>query len=130
VIACTKLILSLEKYLVDELRVLDLILGIIKKVMEQLNPLVVKLQFINQDKLCLSLLRIIINQIVELLEAGCTSYFAEPKVNDVGQAHTDLMGSNLPTLGFGFLNVTAGDGGILRWPLACSNQLQRTYGQL
>lgn len=76
VIACTQIIFSLEKYQADNLKVLDLILGIVKRVAEKLDPLV-NGQFGCPSTKCLALFNIIIYQLVEILEAGCADFLAD-----------------------------------------------------
>jgi hypothetical protein len=108
IVACTKIILSLEKYLIDDLKVLDLIFDIVKKVMGQLNPLV-EYQFVTRDMKCLTIFRVIVKQIIELLEAGCANFFAELQDDGASEEDGDVIGGSLSNLGFGFLNVTPGD---------------------
>lgn len=76
VIACSQIIFSLEKYQVDKLKVLDLILGIVKRVTERLDPLV-NGQFGSPNAKCLALFNIIMYQLAEILEAGCTDFLAD-----------------------------------------------------
>jgi hypothetical protein len=76
VIACSQIISSLEKYQVDKLKVLDLILGIVKRVTERLDPLV-NGQFECPNTKCLTLFSIIMYQLVEILEAGCADFLAD-----------------------------------------------------
>ncbi|KAI1263626.1 hypothetical protein F5Y18DRAFT_393584 [Xylariaceae sp. FL1019] len=89
VIACSQIIFSLEKYQVDKLKVLNLILGIVKGVTKRLDPLV-NGQFEGHSTKCLALFDIIIYQLVEMLEAGCADFLAEtPEVP--GPFPMDLM---------------------------------------
>ncbi|OKL60847.1 hypothetical protein UA08_03201 [Talaromyces atroroseus] len=76
VIACSQIICSLEKYQVDKLKVLDLILGIVKRVTERLDPLV-NGQFGCPDTKCLALFNIIMYQLVEILEVGTADFLAD-----------------------------------------------------
>ncbi|KAI0200610.1 hypothetical protein F4808DRAFT_156557 [Astrocystis sublimbata] len=75
VIACSQIIFSLEKYQVDKLKVLDIILGIVKGVIRRLDPLV-NGQFEGPNTKCLALFDIIMYQLVEILEAGCADFLA------------------------------------------------------
>ncbi|KAI0141790.1 hypothetical protein GGR57DRAFT_486639 [Xylariaceae sp. FL1272] len=89
VIACSQIIFSLEKYQVDKLKVLNLILGIVKGVTKRLDPLV-NGQFECHSTKCLALFDIIIYQLVEMLETGCADFLAE--VPDIpGPFPLDLM---------------------------------------
>lgn len=76
VIACSQIIFSLEKYQVDKLKVLDLILGIVKGVTKRLDPLV-NGQFECPNTKCLALFDIIMYQLVEILEAGCADFLTD-----------------------------------------------------
>ena len=76
VIACSQIIFSLERYQVDKLKVLDLILGIVKGVTKRLDPLV-NGQFECPSTKCLALFDIIMYQLVEMLEAGCADFLAD-----------------------------------------------------
>ncbi|KAI0859267.1 hypothetical protein F4860DRAFT_483674 [Xylaria cubensis] len=76
VIACSQIIFNLEKYQVDKLKVLDLILGIVKGVTRRLDPLV-NGQFECYNTKCLALFDIIMYQLVEILEAGCADFLAD-----------------------------------------------------
>jgi hypothetical protein len=100
VIVCSQIILSLEKYLVDELKVFDLILGIVKQVIEKLNPLV-SAQLRPRNAKCLALFGTIIYQVIELLEAGCTNFLAEELGDTLSPSRSDSLGGNLNALGFG-----------------------------
>jgi hypothetical protein len=76
VIACSQIIFSLEKYQVDKLKVLNLILGIVERVTKRLDPLVND-QFECHNTKCLALFDIIMYQLVQLLEAGCADFLAD-----------------------------------------------------
>lgn len=99
VMACSQIIISLEKYLVAELKVLDLVLGIVKRVIEILGPLVEHLGSSNVK--CLALFGTIMYQILELVEAGCTNFLTEGLVDKMA----DPLGDNLHDFGFGTFNT-------------------------
>ncbi|KAG9230921.1 hypothetical protein BJ875DRAFT_487494 [Amylocarpus encephaloides] len=106
---CSNIIIRLEKYLTDELKALDLIFEIIKKVLTQLNPLA-EVQFAApRDTKCLTLFGVIAHQVIELLESGCNHYFAEEREDDAVQTHTELMSASLPSLGFGSFPINPED---------------------
>jgi len=103
VLACSHMILSLEKYLADELKVLDLILGIVKRVVDALGPFV-EIQVDSRNTKCLSLFSIIMCQIIELVEMGCDKFLAEEREDDLAQSHLDPLGGGL---GFGAFGNSA-----------------------
>lgn len=105
VITCSQIILHLEKYLVDELKVLDLILGIVKRVIEKLNPLVGG-QLGPRNTKCLALFSTILYQLVELLEAGCATFLAEQLEDKLSHSRSDPLGGSLNDLGF---SASSGD---------------------
>ena len=94
VIICSNLISSLEKYLLDDLKVLDFILGTVKGVLVQLNPFI-ELHNARQDVKCLILFFIICHQIVELLEIGCANFLDEGSLDD-GMCKGDLTTGSPP----------------------------------
>jgi hypothetical protein len=75
VIACSQIIFTLEKYQVDKLKVLDLILSIVKGVTKKLESLV-NGQLECPNTKCLAMFDIIRYQLVEILEAGCADFLA------------------------------------------------------
>ncbi|KAI9742661.1 MAG: hypothetical protein M1818_003802 [Claussenomyces sp. TS43310] len=103
VIACSQIIFSLEKYQVDKLKVLDLILGIVKRVTERLDPLVNE-QFGCPNTKCLALFNTIMYQLAEILEAGCTDFLAD--TSDVQRPFSsELMEAGFYELDFSGLGV-------------------------
>ncbi|KAJ8069785.1 hypothetical protein OCU04_000201 [Sclerotinia nivalis] len=104
VMACSQIIISLEKYLVAELKVLDLVLGIVKRVIDKLGPLVGEQLGLRNVK-CLSLFSTIVYQILELVEAGCTNFLTDGLVDKLA----DPLGGNLNDLGFGTFNTSPGN---------------------
>jgi hypothetical protein len=103
VIACSQIIFSLEKYQVDKLKVLDLILGIAKRVTERLDPLV-NGQFGCPNTKCLALFKIIMYQLVEILEAGCADFLAD--TSDAQKPlSSELLEAGFHELDFGGLGI-------------------------
>ena len=103
VIACSQIIFSLEKYQVDKLKVLDLILGIVKRVTERLDPLVNGQSGCPNTK-CLALFNIIVYQLVEILEAGCADFLAGTS-NAQRRLSSDLLEAGFHELDFSGLGI-------------------------
>ena len=108
VITCSQIILSLEKYLLDQLKVLDLILGIVKQVVEKLNPLIGG-QLGPCNMKCIALFSTILYQVVELLEAGCTSFLSEAIDNNLAPYSSNPLGGGLHSFGFVGFGTNSGD---------------------
>jgi hypothetical protein len=108
VIVCSQMIVSLEKYLIDELKVLDLILGIVKNAIGRLAPLV-NGQIGPRNSKCLALFSTILYQVIELLEAGCANFLAEGVDDRLPNSPSDLLSGSLHDLGFGAFSTTSGD---------------------
>jgi hypothetical protein len=94
------MILSLEKYLYDELKVLDIILGIVKRAVDRLHPLV-DLHLAHRDPKSFSLFGIILYQIVQLFEAGCSSFLVGGHAESHDQILPDPLSGGLHDLAFG-----------------------------
>lgn len=103
VIACSQIISNLEKYQADKLKVLDLILGIVKRVTERLDPLV-NGQFEFPNTKCLTLFGIILYQLVEILEVGCASFLAEA-ADTPGSNSSDILEASFHEFDFGGLGM-------------------------
>jgi hypothetical protein len=103
IIACSQIIVRLEKYQIDKLKVLDLILGIVKRVTERLDPLVHG-QFECPNTKCLALFSIILYQIVEILEAGCADFLAETPDTQIPLS-SELMEAGFHELDFSGLGM-------------------------
>jgi hypothetical protein len=96
VIACSKMTQSLEKYISDDLKVLELIFSIAKRVISQLNSLL-DLELECQHMKCMPLICVVMHQVVELLEAGCSNFIEDDEHSKV---MSDPLGNSLS--GFGF----------------------------
>ena len=70
------MITSLENYIADQLKALDLILGIVKRAVDTLNPLVGQ-QLGPRNLKCLALFGVMMYQIIELVEAGCAKFLED-----------------------------------------------------
>jgi hypothetical protein len=77
VLACTQILVTLENYLLSELRALDLILSTVSKAVDDLKKLV-ELQKPSRCDRCIILFTVIMLQIIALLEAGSNSIDNEP----------------------------------------------------
>lgn len=104
VIACSQIISNLEKYQVDKLKVLDLILGIVKRVTERLDPLVNgQLEFPNTK--CLTLFNVILCQLVEILETGCADFLADTADTPGSLSSSEILEAGFHELDFGGLGM-------------------------
>lgn len=103
VIACSQIIFSLEKYQADNLKVLDIILGIVKRVTEKLDPLV-NGQFGCPNTKCLALFNIIMYQLVEILEAGCADFLADTS-DPQRPIYSELLEAGFHELDLGGLGI-------------------------
>ena len=77
-ITCADIVNNLETYIASDLKSLDLILGIVKEVMQQLTELVQLQQTATSFRTC-CILSVIMHQVVDLLECGCNSFFDKDK---------------------------------------------------
>jgi hypothetical protein len=109
VLVCSQMIISLEKYLMDDLKVFDLILGIVKRVIDNLSPLVGGQG--SRNSKCLALFSTIMYQIIELLEAGCSNFLAEELDDNMVNGQSNHLGGSLHghDLGFGAFCATSVD---------------------
>ncbi|KAF2728901.1 hypothetical protein EJ04DRAFT_569131 [Polyplosphaeria fusca] len=93
VIACTQILVTLENYLLSELRALDLILATVSKAVDDLKK-IVELQQESRCDRCIILFTTIMLQVIALLEAGCNSATDhEPDIVD------DILSGAQPRLG-------------------------------
>lgn len=76
VLACTEIINNLERYVLAELKALDLCLTIVRPANEDLRRLV-DTQKASRNFRCMALFSVIMYQIVELFEVGCAAFILE-----------------------------------------------------
>ncbi|KAF2446662.1 hypothetical protein P171DRAFT_512465, partial [Karstenula rhodostoma CBS 690.94] len=105
-LACTQILITLENYIVSELKALDLILSVVRKACDELRRLIQYQQESRCDR-CLFLFVATMHQVVELLDAGSRC------MNDNEDAHHDMPGALnsgfIPSFGFGGFSVSAED---------------------
>jgi hypothetical protein len=89
VLAAAELISSLEKYIGARIAVVDILLGVARSVMGRMQQLV-RLQQDRQEYRCLALFSVIMSQLIEMLETGCTSI-----VNEASDPRTGLLAQPL-----------------------------------
>lgn len=104
VIACSQIISSLEKYQLDNLKVLDLILGIVKRVTERLDSLVDG-QFEFPNSKCLNLFNIILYQLVEILEVGCADFLTATANTPGSLSSSEILEAGFHDFDFGGLGI-------------------------
>lgn len=76
VFACTEIINDLERYVLTELKALDLCLSVVRQTVEYLRRLV-DTQQTSRNVRCMALFSVIAYQIIELLEIGCAAFLSE-----------------------------------------------------
>ena len=93
VLACCQIISSLEKYILAELKVLDIILDIVRRAVDDLDQFVRKQQG-SRNLRCLTLFGTVMLQIIELLEIGCATFLAENRGQDSDDDDGDGTGGD------------------------------------
>lgn len=76
VLACTEIINDLERYVLAELKALDLCLAVVRQTVDDLRRLV-DTQQASRNVRCMALFSVIAYQIIELLEVGCAAFLSE-----------------------------------------------------
>ena len=103
-LACTQILITLENYIMSELKALDLILVVVRKACDELRRLIQYQQQSRCDR-CLFLFVATMHQVVELLDAG-TRF-----MDGTEDTHHDVLGASnagfMPSFGFGGLSVSA-----------------------
>jgi hypothetical protein len=100
VLVCCQVATELESCKVANVKSLQIVLGIVKKAIEQLADLV-RLQQESRSFKSMAMFGVLSYQIIELLESGCACFLDEPKQNTfASQVH-----GMLPGLSFGYLNM-------------------------
>jgi hypothetical protein len=128
VLSCTEIVCNLESYIMAELKAPDIVLGIVKQTVAQLMELVA-IQQVKHSFRCIALLSVIIYQVIELLEYGCTSFLKE--FGKSAQTNSLLLGKQPSTLSFGSFGFKAEEQRSFRVHLfikelnQCSELLQR-----
>lgn len=100
VLACIQIILSLENYILTDLRSEELILDVSRCTVEQLTILV-DMQKDSRSVRCMALFSVVLHQLCELFEVGCSVILAECNGEDVG-LHSVLPRKLKGFGGFGF----------------------------
>ncbi|KAF2457633.1 hypothetical protein BDY21DRAFT_30287 [Lineolata rhizophorae] len=85
VLACAQVVISLENYILADVKVLGIILGVVRKAVDRLSELV-NMQQGTRNSRFLDQLNVILNQIIDLFERGCSSFLDE----DYTMQHSSL----------------------------------------
>jgi hypothetical protein len=101
------MIVTLENYLLSELKVLDLILSTVRTVTAELNRLIQYQQKSGSER-CMLLFITIMHQIIELLEAGSKPGFEGTENEDTGVGMmAGSQGGFVPQFGFSAFSVNS-----------------------
>ncbi|KAG6988942.1 hypothetical protein G7Y79_00067g095570 [Physcia stellaris] len=100
VLECSQIISTMENYILTELKALDLCLTIVRQATEALNRLVDKQQTLRNFR-CMALFSVVIYQIIELLDFGCTHFLSEAKCEKANKS------PNTPSFGMGQFGIEA-----------------------
>jgi hypothetical protein len=105
VLACTSIIITLENYLLFELRVLDLILSTVRSAADEVHKIAQHQQESRCDR-CMFLFTTILSQLVTLLEVAFKVMIEEEPLN-----HTELLPNRslniVPRFSFGAFTIDA-----------------------
>ena len=102
ILACANMVTNQEGYIIAELKSLDLIVGIVKETVAELSELV-QLQQDSTSVRCCMMITVVMYQVTELLESGCSNFLTEPQ-NMSSQA---ILHKRLSSVGFGAFQACA-----------------------
>ena len=108
VLACTEIISNLENYILADLKALDLCLAIVRQTVDELSRLV-DTQQASRNFRCMALFSVIMYQMIELLEAGCTVFLVENQDGTGKVVPEWLRKGCTPGIGFGAFRMGASE---------------------
>jgi len=111
IVSCCEIVMELEGYVNENVRSLQIVLGVVKKAMEKVNELHT-LQQLYRTPRCMAMLAVIMYQVVALLESGCANLL-NPQQDQRPDVSAQLHGW-LPGLALGGLSMSVEDQSFYR----------------
>ena len=126
VMSLAEIISSLENYILADLKAPDIVLGIVKQALSQLAELI-SIQQMMPGYRCIALLSVVIYQVIELFDRGCTAFVRESNP----QRNPLFPGTRPSVLNFGSFGIKSEEHQSFRAHILlkelrrCSNLLQK-----